>query len=98
VFSNVETAYIVSKYQHRFHGICLILHRLWHMCRHFLHRLVQEHHTLPEHYTTCFMHNNIMRLEATLDATCVIMQMQLNFLHGLVQKHHQHICEVGAGA
>jgi hypothetical protein len=39
-----------------------------------------------------------MRLETTLDATCVIMQMQLNFLHGLVQKHHQHICEVGAGA
>ena len=45
----------MSKVEHLFHAICLVMHRLQHMGLNFLHRLVQAHHTMPEpmceHYT-----------------------------------------------
>jgi hypothetical protein len=41
------------KIQYLFHAIRLTWHRLQHMCRNFLPRLVQEHGTLPEHHTIC---------------------------------------------
>ena len=39
---------IVSKVEHTFHGICLVMHTLRHMRQNFLHRLLQVHHTMRE--------------------------------------------------
>ena len=81
--------YIVSKYKHTFHAICLVMHRLQHMRQNFLHRLVQEHRTMLEHTTTCCENAHVFF--AVLDTPSTIFA----FLRVLNRSFHGNLCRTG---